>query len=73
MYFQTPIVLLLLIPVVIASAYFFKKAAGKKRRIFIGTRGIIAILLIIALANPISFMTVIKTDRNLNLVLISDE
>ena len=73
MYFQTPIVLLLLIPVVIASAYFFKKAAGKKLRIFIGTRGIIAILLIIALANPISFMTVIKTDRNLNLVLISDE
>ncbi|MCL2141753.1 MAG: hypothetical protein FWH46_02585 [Methanimicrococcus sp.] len=73
MYFQTPLVLLLLIPAVIAAVYFFKKAVGKKQRLLIGTRGIIAILLIIALANPISFMTVTKTDTNPNLILISDE
>ena len=73
MHFQTPYILFLLIPAIIAAAYFFKKAAGKKQRIFIGTRGIIAILLIIALANPVSLMTVTKTDTNPNLILISDE
>ena len=73
MYFETPLLLILLIPAIIAAAYFFRKAIGKKQRLLIGTRGIIAIMLIIALANPVSFMTVTKTDTNPNMILISDE
>ena len=72
-HFEMPLVLILLIPAVLISLYFFKKSVGKKQKVLIGTRGVISILLIIALANPISFMTVTRTDTNPDLVLISDE
>ena len=72
MYFEMPLLLVLLIPAVLLSVYFFKKAVGRKQQFLIGTRGVIAIILIIALANPVSFMTVTHTDTNPDMVLISD-
>ena len=71
-HFEMPLVLVLLIPAILVSLYFFKKAIGKKQKLLIGTRGIISILLIIALANPIAFMNITRTDTNPDLILISD-
>ena len=72
LYFEMPILLVLLIPAVLLGFYFFKKSVGKKQQILISTRTIICIMLIIALANPISFLTITRTDTNPNMVLISD-
>lgn len=71
-HFDMPYVLLLLIPVALIALYFFRKAVGKKQKILISSRAVIAVLLIVALANPISFMTVTRTDTNPDLVLVDD-
>ena len=71
-YFEARYWLLLLIPAILVGVYFFRKALGKKQKVLIGTRTIICILLIIALANPVTFLTMTRTDRNPNLVLVSD-
>jgi hypothetical protein len=73
MYFEHPLILILLIPAILAGVYFFKKSVGKKQKVLISSRAVIAIILIIALANPIAFMSVTRTDMNPNLVIISDE
>jgi len=67
-----PILLILLLPAVLISFYFFKKAVGKKQKLLIGSRSVIAVLLIIALANPISFMTITRTDQNPDMILVDD-
>ncbi len=72
MYFEMPILLLLIIPAVLLGIYFFRKALGKKQKLLVSSRAVIAIILIIALANPISFMTVTQTDVNPDLVLVAD-
>ena len=72
LYFEMPILLVLLIPAVLIGFYFFKKSVGQKQKILISTRTIICILLIVALANPVSFLTITKTDTNPNMILISD-
>jgi len=71
-YFEARYFLLLLIPAILIGVYFFRKAIGKKQKVLMGTRTIICVLLIIALANPVTFLTVTRTDRNPNLVLVSD-
>ncbi|WNY24556.1 hypothetical protein [Methanolapillus millepedarum] len=70
--FSYPWALVLLIPVVILTIYFFRKAAGRKQKILFGTRGIIAVLLILAIANPLVSMSVTKTNDHPELVLVSD-
>lgn len=72
MYFEMPMLLLLIIPAVLLGIYFFRKALGKKQKLLVSSRAVIAIILIIALANPISFMTVTQTDVNPDLVLVVD-
>ncbi|MCL2863766.1 MAG: hypothetical protein FWE54_06810 [Methanimicrococcus sp.] len=71
-YFEARYFLLLLIPAIIIGLYFFRKAMGKKQKVLVGTRAIICVLLIIALANPVTFLTVTRTDHNPEMVLISD-
>lgn len=71
-YFGARYLLLLLIPAVLAGIYFFGKAVGRKQKVLVGTRTIICVLLIIALANPVSFLTLTRTDRNPDLILVSD-
>ncbi|MDV0446208.1 hypothetical protein MsAg5_00350 [Methanosarcinaceae archaeon Ag5] len=70
--FSYPWALVLLIPVIILAGYYFKKAAGRKQKILFGTRGIIAVLLVLAIANPLVFMNVTKTNDHPELVLVSD-
>ncbi|MBZ3935056.1 hypothetical protein [Methanimicrococcus blatticola] len=72
MYFEMPMLLLLIIPAVLIGIYFFKKALGNKQKLLVGSRTVIAIILIIALANPVSFMTVTRTDVNPDMVLVVD-
>ncbi|MDV0444516.1 hypothetical protein MmiAt1_00420 [Methanimicrococcus sp. At1] len=71
-HFDMPLVLILLIPAVLIAFYFFKKAVGRKQKLLISSRAVISVLLIIALANPISFMTVTRTDTNPDMVLVAD-
>lgn len=71
-YFESRYLLLLLIPAVLIGLYFFRKALGRKQKTLIGTRTIICVLLIVALANPVTFLTVTRTDTNPDLVLVSD-
>ncbi|MDR0767528.1 MAG: hypothetical protein LBE57_03685 [Methanosarcinales archaeon] len=73
MYFEHFWVLFLLIPAVLIALYFFKKAVGRKQKILISSRAVIAVILIIALANPVAFMSVTRTDTNPNMVLVSDD
>ncbi|WNY23302.1 hypothetical protein MmiHf6_06070 [Methanimicrococcus hongohii] len=72
MYFDHSWVLIFLIPAVLIALYFFKKAVGRKQQLLVSSRAVIAVILIIALANPISFMTVTRTDVNPDLVLVVD-
>ncbi|WNY28212.1 hypothetical protein MmiEs2_03960 [Methanimicrococcus stummii] len=71
-HFDMPYILILLIPAVLIGIYFFRKAIGRKQKLLVSSRAIIAVILIIALANPISFMTVTRTDVNPDLILIAD-
>ncbi|MDL2260963.1 hypothetical protein LJC08_01795 [Methanimicrococcus sp. OttesenSCG-928-J09] len=72
MYFEMPLLLLLIIPVALIALYFFQKAFGRKQKLLVSSRAVIAVILIIALANPVSFMTVTRTDVNPDLVLVAD-
>ena len=72
LYFEMPLLLVLLIPAVLLGFYFFKKSVGRKQQILVSTRTIICVLLIIALANPVSFLTITRTDTNPNMVVVSD-
>ncbi|MDR2944918.1 MAG: hypothetical protein LBU81_07585 [Methanosarcinales archaeon] len=73
MYFNMPILLLLLIPIILISVYFFKKAVGRKQKLLVSSRSVIAVILIIALSNPILFMTVTRTDTNPDMALVVDD
>jgi Uncharacterized membrane protein len=72
LYFEIPILLVFIIPAILLGFYFFKKSVGKKQQILISTRTVICVLLILALANPVSFLTITRTDTNPDMVLVSD-
>lgn len=72
MHFESTWILILLIPAVLLSFYFFRKAVGKKQKLLVSSRAVISVILIIALANPVAFMTLTRTDTNPDMIIVSD-
>ncbi|MBO4302150.1 VWA domain-containing protein [Methanosarcinaceae archaeon] len=67
--FDHPYVLLLIIPVLIAGFVFYRST---RKKFLILSRTLIAVLLVVALANPFSYVEVTRSDQLPDVVLISD-